>query len=254
MEFTDKIAFITGAASGVGLATAQAFASAGARVALVDRDPEGLARTQAAVQNLGGKALVLSCDVTQRAAQQAAVEATVKAWGRIDCAVNSAGVEGATLPLIEEDEALFERVMAINVRGVWAGMQLQIRQMLAQQPGGGAIVNVSSAAGLVGSARCAVYSASKHAVIGLTRSAALQYARQGIRVNAICPGGVQTPMAERIVASFDGAPPSAGGARYPLGRYSTPQEIASGILWLCSPGAGSAVGSVLTMDSGFTAA
>jgi NAD(P)-dependent dehydrogenase (short-subunit alcohol dehydrogenase family) len=132
-------------------------------------------------------------------------------------------------------------------------MRAQMRQMLAQGTGG-AIVNVSSGAGIVGSMRSAVYSASKHGVIGLTRSAALQYARQNIRINAICPAGVQTPMAQRIVTAAGKALVSGGGANYPLGRYSTPEEIASGILWLCSEGAGSAVGSVLTMDAGFTAA
>lgn len=181
------------------------------------------------------------------------MDATVAAWGHLDCAVNAAGVEGATRELLQEDDALYEHTMNVNVRGVWLCMRAQIAQML-NQPGGGAVVNISSGAGLVGSARSAVYGASKHAVIGLTRSAALQYARRGVRINAVCPSGVQTPMAERIIASFPGGPPSAGGARYPLGRYSTPEEIASGILWLCSPGAASAIGSVLTIDAGFTAA
>jgi NAD(P)-dependent dehydrogenase (short-subunit alcohol dehydrogenase family) len=196
---------------------------------------------------------VLTCDVTQSAQVSQAVDKTVAAWGQIDCAVNSAGVEGATRQLLEEDDALYDRTMDVNVRGVWHCMRAQIRQMLQQQ-GGAAVVNVSSGAGLVGSARSAIYGASKHAVIGLTRSAALQYARRGIRVNVVCPSGVQTPMSARIVASFADGAPSAGGARYPLGRYSTPEEIASGILWLCSPGAASAIGSVLTIDAGFTAA
>ena len=142
--------------------------------------------------------------------------------------------------------------MDVNVRGVWLCMRAQIAQMLLQ-PEGGSVVNVSSGAGLVGSARSAVYGASKHAVIGLTRSAALQYARRGVRINVVCPSGVQTPMAERIVASYPGGAPSGGSARYPLGRYSTPEEIASGILWLSSPGAASAIGSVLAIDAGFTA-
>jgi len=184
---------------------------------------------------------------------RAAVDATLRAWGTLDCAVNPAGVEDATRELLDEDDPLYDSTMDTNVRGVWHCMRAQITQML-QQPGGGSVVNASSGAGLVGSARSAVYGASKHAVIGLTRGAALQYARRGIRVNVVCPSGVQTPMAERIVASFPGGPPSASGARYPLGRYSTAQEIASGILWLCSPGAASAIGSVLTIDAGFTAA
>ena len=253
MEFSDKVAFITGAASGIGRATALAFAAGGARVALVDREPAACCQTLELVQQAGGRGLVLECDVAQAEQVRAAVDATVSAWGALDCAVNAAGVEGATRELLEEDDALYEHTMNINVRGVWLCMRAQIAQMLAQ-PGGGSVVNISSGAGLVGSARSAVYGASKHAVIGLTRSAALQYARRGVRINAVCPSGVQTPMAERIIASFPGGPPSGGGARYPLGRYSTAEEIASDILWLSSAGAASAIGSVLTIDAGFTAA
>ena len=253
MQFKDKVAFVTGAGSGIGRATALAFAAGGARVALVDRDAGACRDTLELLEHAGGQGLALTCDVAQNEQLRAAVDATVKAWGSLDCAANAAGVEGATRELLDEDEALYDRTMDTNVRGVWHCMRAQIAQML-QQPGGGSVVNVSSGAGLVGSARSAVYGASKHAVIGLTRSAALQYARRGIRINVVCPSGVQTPMAERIVASFPGGPPSAGGARYPLGRYSTAEEIASGILWLCSPGAASAIGSVLTIDAGFTAA
>lgn len=253
MEFKDKVAFVTGAASGIGRATALAFAAGGARVALLDRDAEACARTLAALRDFGAEGLVLPCDVAQAGQVRSAVDATVTAWGRLDCAVNAAGVEGATRELLDEDDALYEHTMDINLRGVWHCMRAQIAQMLLQ-PAGGAVVNVSSGAGLVGSARSAIYGASKHAVIGLTKSAALQYARRGIRVNVVCPSGVQTPMAERIVASFTGGAPSGGGARYPLGRFSTAEEIASGILWLCSPGAASAIGSVLTIDAGFTAA
>lgn len=246
-----KVAFITGAASGIGRACALAFTAEGANVALLDMNPDGLAETVALLPDPKA-ALPLSCDVTQAVSVREAVRATLARWGRLDAAVNSAGVEGATRPLLEEDDALYDRVMNVNVRGVWHCMRAQIEQMLKQETGG-TIVNVSSGAGLVGSARSAVYGASKHAVLGLTRSAALQYARQGVRVNAVCPSGVQTPMSERIVASFQGGAPSAGGANYPLGRYSTPEEIASGILWLSSPGAASAIGSVLAIDAGFTA-
>lgn len=253
MQFEYKVAFVTGAASGIGRATALAFAAEGARVALVDRDVAGCAETLAAITQAGGQAMVLVADVAQAGQVRAAVDATVATWGALDCAVNAAGVEGATRELLDEDDALYDKTMDINVRGVWLCMRAQIRQMLLQ-PEGGSVVNISSGAGLVGSARSAIYGASKHAVIGLTRSAALQYARRGVRVNVVCPSGVQTPMADRIVASFPGGPPSAGGARYPLGRYSTPQEIASGVLWLSSPGAASAIGSVLTIDAGFTAA
>jgi NAD(P)-dependent dehydrogenase (short-subunit alcohol dehydrogenase family) len=252
MQFEHKVAFVTGSASGIGRATAIAFAVEGARVVLVDRDGAGCAETLAAITRARGQAMVLVTDVTLAKQVQAAVDAAVAAWGTLDCAVNSAGVEGATRELLEEDEALYDRTMDINVHGVWLCMRAQIRQMLLQT-GGGTVVNISSGAGLVGSARSAIYGASKHAVIGLTRSAALQYARRGVRVNVVCPSGVQTPMAERIVASFPGNPRSSGGGRYPLGRYSSPEEIASGILWLSSPGAASAIGSVLAIDAGFTA-
>ncbi len=252
LVFTGKVAFVTGAASGIGRATALAFAAAGARVALVDRDPEGCEVLRAAIDAAGGEVLVAHCDVAQAQQVDAAVAATVARWGRLDCAANAAGVEGATRLLLAEDQALYEQTMDVNLRGIWHCMRAQIAQML-RQPEGGSVVNVSSGAGLVGSARSAIYSASKHAVIGLSRSAALQYARQGVRVNVVCPSGVSTPMSERIVASFPAGPPSAGGAGYPLGRYSTAPEIASGILWLSSAGAASAIGSVLAIDAGFTA-
>ena len=251
MTFTGKVAFITGAASGIGRACALAFAAEGANLALVDLNPEGLAETIALLPR-SDAALAISCNVADAQQVRKAVEQTVARWGGLDSAVNAAGLEGATRPLLEEDDALYDRIMDVNVRGVWHCVRTQIEQMLKQATGG-TIVNVSSGAGLVGSARSAVYSASKHAVVGLTRSAALQYARKGVRVNVVCPSGVQTPMAERIVASFQGGAPSAGGANYPLGRYSTPEEIASGILWLSSPGAASAIGSVLAIDAGFTA-
>jgi NAD(P)-dependent dehydrogenase (short-subunit alcohol dehydrogenase family) len=251
MTFTGKVAFITGAASGIGRASALAFAAEGANLALVDLNPEGLAETIALLPRREA-ALALSCNVADAQQVREAVQQTVARWGRLDCAVNAAGLEGATRPLLEEDDALYDRIMDVNVRGVWHCMRAQIEQMLKQATGG-TIVNVSSGAGLVGSARSAVYGASKHAVVGLTRSAALQYARKGVRVNVVCPSGVQTPMADRIVASFQGGAPSAGGANYPLGRYSTAEEIASGILWLSSPGAASAIGTVLAIDAGFTA-
>lgn len=251
MILRGKVAFITGAASGVGRACALAFATEGANVALADMNPDGLAETIALLPDPNA-ALPLTCDVSRADSVKDAVQATLARWQRLDAGVNSAGLEGATRSLLEEDDDLYDRVMNVNVRGVWNCMRAQIEQMLKQDTGG-TIVNVSSGAGLVGSARSAVYGASKHAVVGLTRSAALQYARKGVRVNAVCPSGVKTPMSERIVASFDGKAPSSGGANYPLGRYSTAEEIASGILWLSSPGAASAIGTVLAIDAGFTA-
>lgn len=251
--FHDKIAFVTGAASGIGRATAIAFAAAGARVALVDLNDRACKELAAQLAWGDDQVLVVHCDVTQAHQVDAAVAATIERWGRLDCAANVAGIEGATCSLIEEDAVLYDRTMDVNVRGVWNCMRAQIARMLLQDHGG-SVVKVSSGAGLVGSARSAVYGASKHAVVGLTRSVALQYARQRVRVNVVCPSGVDTPMAQRIIDSFPGGPPSRGGATYPLGRYSTAVEVASGILWLSSPGAASTTGSVLAIDAGFTAA
>ena len=253
MTFKGKVALITGAASGIGRATAIAFAEAGARVALLDRNTMGLTEVERFIRDKGGEALPLPGDLTEAGGAETAVAAVNARWSRLDCAVNAAGVEGKNCELLEEDEALYDHVMDINLRTMWRGMKAQIAAMLAN-PAGGSIVNISSGAGLVGSRRSAIYSMSKHAVIGLTRSAALQYARRGVRINAVCPAGVQTPMAERIIAAYDGQAPSGGGALYPLGRSSTAEEIASGILWLSSPGAASAIGTVLTIDAGFTAA
>lgn len=251
-DFKGKAALVTGAGSGIGRATARAFATAGAWVLLADKDEAAAQETLAAIRMEGGEGAAVRCDVTKVEDVGSAVDTAVRARGALDFAANAAGMEGASGALLTETDELFDRVLDVNLRGVWHCMRAQIRQM-ATQSSGGAIVNVSSAAGLVGSMRCAAYAASKHGVIGLTRSAALQYAKQGIRINAICPAGVATPMAQRIGQS--GAPlRSNGGANYPLGRYSTPEEIAASILWLCSEGSASAVGSVLTADAGFTAA
>ncbi len=254
IDLQGKAAFVTGAGAGIGRATALAFAQAGAWVLLVDRDERSLDETLATLRQGGGEGATMVCDVRKGDAVRAAVAYAVQQRGALDCAVNAAGVEGAAKALLDEDDDLFDQVMDVNLRGVWHCMRAQIRQMLAQKGTGGAIVNVASAAGLVGSKRCAAYSASKHGVLGLTRSAALQYGGQGVRVNAVCPAGVSTDMARRIVSSVGKDIVSGGGSNYPLGRYSTPQEIASGILWLCSEGAASTIGTVLAMDCGFTAA
>jgi len=252
-ELQGRTAFVTGAGAGIGRATALAFAQAGAWVLLADRDERALADTLAALRQAGGEGASMVCDVRRGEMVDAAVAHAAAQRGTLDFAVNAAGVEGAAKALLDEDDDLFDQVMDVNLRGVWHCMRSQIRQMLAQGTGG-AIVNIASAAGLVGSKRCAAYSASKHGVLGLTRSAALQYGRQQIRVNAICPAGVSTEMAGRIVSSIGQEIASGGGSNYPLGRYSTPEEIASGALWLCSKGAASTLGAALTMDSGLTAA
>ena len=246
------VAVVTGAASGIGCAAALGFSAAGYGIALMDRDAGGMERTLASIREQDADAASFVCDVSDPASVKAAHEAVLARYGRIDAAVNSAGMEGEWVRMAEEPLELFDRVMAVNLRGVWLCMVAQIRAM--QNVGGGSIVNVSSGAGLVGSTRSAIYSASKHGVIGLTKSAALQYPAEGIRINAVCPGGVDTPMATRIRSTA----PSPSGIRGPggvaLGRYSTAEEIAATALWLCSPAAASIIGVALPVDGGLTAA
>lgn len=246
-----KVALITGAASGIGRATALAFARAGYHVALLDRNAAGIEQVLDEIRSDGGDGLAAVCDVSDPASVRAAHEAVLQSDGRIDAAVNSAGLEGEWVRLADEPLELFDRIMAVNLRGVWLCMVAQIKAMKGT---GGAIVNVASGAGLVGSARSAIYSASKHGVIGLTKSAALQYAAEGIRINAVCPGGVDTPMATRIRQTA----PDASGIRGPtgvaLGRYSTADEVAASSLWLCSLAAASIIGVALPVDGGLAAA
>lgn len=246
------VAVVTGAASGIGQAAAIAFAGAGYRVGLLDIDGDGAAATLATLSAEGGEGIALSCDVADEASVSTAHAAVLREFGTLDAAVNAAGIEGAWHRLADEPLELFDRVIAINLRGVRSCMIEQIRAM--QAGAGGAIVNVASGAGLVGSARSAAYAVSKHGVIGLTKSAALQYAADGIRINAVCPGGVDTPMAARIVGSAAAAGAVRGPGKVALGRYSTPEEIAGAALWLCGPFAKSVIGVALPVDGGMTAA
>ena len=246
-----KVALVTGAASGIGRATALAFASAGYHVALLDRDAAGIEELLDEIRSDGGGALAAVCDVSDPASVAKAHGAVLDSGGRIDAAVNSAGLEGEWVRMVDEPLELFDRIMAVNLRGVWLCMVAQIRAM---QGSGGAIVNVASGAGLVGSVRSAIYSASKHGVIGLTKSAALQYAAEGIRINAVCPGGVDTAMASRIRSTAPASSSIRGPTGVALGRYSTADEIAASALWLCSPAATSIIGVALPVDGGLTAA
>jgi NAD(P)-dependent dehydrogenase (short-subunit alcohol dehydrogenase family) len=229
-----KVALVTGAAAGIGRASALAFASAGARVVVADIDDAGGAATAQAIVANGGEALFARVDVTNATDVNRLIAQTVERFGRLDCAHNNAGVLGTVAPLIDSPDDNFERVMNVNVMGVWLCLKAEIRQMLAQ--GGGAIVNTASSAGVKGSPILPAYSASKHAVVGLTKSVALAYARDGIRVNAVCPGYVETDLLDRL---FAGEPEKKERERLGtlIGRFGTPEEIAATVVWLCSDAA-----------------
>jgi len=249
-SFEGKVAVVTGAASGMGLVTARSFAEAGAAVALADID-ERAART--AVDDLiaaGHRAIAVRCNVADEAEVAAMVDQTVEIFGRLDAAFNNAGIQSPAVETADASGAEFDRVIAVNLRGVWNCMKYELKQM--RQQGSGAIVNCSSIGGLIGLPGRAVYHAAKHGVLGLTKSAALEYASRGIRINAVCPGTVDTPMVSAMLAK--GADAMKEIMRdQPIGRLGRPEEIASAVLWLCSPGAGFVIGHALTVDGGFTA-
>ena len=250
ISFSGKVVLVTGAASGIGRAIALAFGRAGASVVVADTSIEGGHATAAMIVESGGKALFVQSNVTRAHEVEALVEKTINYYGRLDYAVNNAAVDEERQPLAEADDEQFDRIMGVNVKGVWLCMKYQLRQMLKQ--GGGAIVNMASVSGLVGSPSRAIYGASKHAVVGLTRSAAAEYAREGIRVNALCPGAVKTPMLARAIERDPGFEKKLKAAQ-PLGRYAEAAEIANAALWLCSDQASYVNGHELVVDGGLTA-
>src|SRR3989454_7093504 len=253
-DFTGQVALVTGASSGMGLATARAFAEAGAAVVLAvvlaDINAGALRAVADDLTAAGHQALGVTCDVASEDEVAAMVDSAVATFGRLDMAFNNAGIQVPPSDAADEPAEQFERVNAVNLRGVWASMKHELRQMRTQ--GSGAIVNCSSLGGLVGLPGRAAYHASKHGVLGLTRSAALEYAPRGIRINAVCPGTIETPMVTDMIARGELSVPDAV-ANQPIGRLGRPGEIAAAVLWLCSPGASLVVGVALPVDGGYTA-
>ncbi len=233
----------------MGLATAKAFAVAGAAVALADVNEAALRSAADDLVAAGHKAIGIRCDVADEAEVAAMVEQTVSTFGRLDAAFNNAGVQAPPSDMADEAAEEFDRVNAINLRGVWACMKHELRHMREQ--GSGAIVNCSSLGGLVGLPCRAAYHASKHGVIGLTRSAALEYAPRGIRINAVCPGIIDTPMVASMLVSQPEAMKELMKEQ-PIGRLGRPEEIAAAVLWLCSPGSSFVIGHALAVDGGYT--
>ena len=246
-----KIALVTGAGSGIGRATSLVLAREGATIVVSDVNADGGEETLSAIKDMGGNGMFVHADVSRSADVEALVGTIVDAYGRLDICYNNAGIEGFIGGRLQEyPEDIFDRLMDINVKGVWLCMKHEIPQMLKQ--GGGAIVNTASAAGLVGSRQLSAYSASKHAVVGLTKSAALEYAKDGIRVNAVCPGIIDTPMMDRLVAGRDDYAATIP-VRQPIGRKGTPSEIAEAVAWLCSDAASLVTGLAMSVDGAFTA-
>lgn len=255
MHLTGKIALVTGGGGGIGQAACLAFAQAGARLMVVDINQPAAEATAAAVRALGGEARVCLADVSQSAAVQAYVAATLNAYGRIDAFFNNAGIEGQVAPLAEYDEANFDAVLAVNVKGTFLGLRYVLPVMIAQQSG--SIINAASVAGTVGAPGLGAYSASKHAILGLTRTAAGEVGRQGVRVNAVCPGPIETRMMQSLAQQLNPAEPvavvRANTARNPLGRYGTPDEVARVVVFLASDEAAYVNGAAWLIDGGRTA-
>lgn len=248
--FTNKVALVTGGSFGIGRATAIAFAQRGARVVIADwlEDREGV--TLKAIAEAGAAGMFITCDVSKPADVKAVIDKTIATYGRLDYAFNNAGVEGTMAPAHECTEENWEKTIGINLKGVWLCMKNEIPQMLRQ--GGGAIVNCASVAGLGGFAGLPAYTASKHGVIGLTKTAALENAKAGIRVNAVCPGVIHTAMVDRVTGR-DKEVEKAYIAMEPVGRMGRPEEVAEAVVWLCSDAASFVTGHAMTVDGGFTA-
>jgi NAD(P)-dependent dehydrogenase (short-subunit alcohol dehydrogenase family) len=247
---TGKVALVTGASSGIGRASALAFGREGAKVVVADIVAEGGEETVSLIKKAGGEALFVRAEVSKAAEVAALINTAVATYGRLDCAHNNAGIEGAAATTVECTEENWDRIIAINLKGVWLCMKYEIPQMLKQ--GGGAIVNTASGAGLVGVPRSGGYVASKHGVVGLTKTAALEYAKLGIRVNAVCPGPIDTPMLQRIGSRRPQIVEKIAAAG-PMRRLGKPEEIAEAVVWLCSEAASFVTGQAMPVDGGYMA-
>lgn len=248
ISFEGKVTLVTGGASGLGLATAKAFAESGASVVLADWNENAV---HAAVDGLtaqGHKALAIRCDVADDVQVEAMVAQAVATFGSLDAAYNNAGVQNVLAETADTTREDYDRVMGVNLHGEWSCMKFELRQMRAQ--GSGVIVNCSSLGGLVGGAERGIYHAAKHGILGFTKSAALEYAARGIRINAVCPGLIWTPMVEQMVATGQGDALKAMEKSVPMGRGGRPEEIASVVLWLCSEAASYVTGQSISVDGG----
>lgn len=245
-----KVALVTGGGSGIGRASAMTFAREGARVVVADVAVEGGEETVRIIQDAGGEGIFVKADVSKAGEVEALINRAVETYSRLDCAQNNAGIEQVPVRIHEYPEEVWDRLISINLKGVWLCMKYEIAQMLKQ--GGGAIVNTSSVAGLVGFRGISAYVASKHGVNGLTKSASLEYAQEGIRINAVCPGFIQTPLLERYVNN-DPELEAQLVQLEPVGRIGTPEEVAEAVVWLSSDAASFVTGHTMTVDGGFVA-
>ncbi|MCA6067988.1 SDR family oxidoreductase [Chryseobacterium sp. RG1] len=246
----NKVALITGAGQGIGFSTAKIFAEAGAIVVLADWDENLVNAAAKKLSDEGYKTLAIVCDVSDDAQVQAMIEETVAAFGRLDAAFNNAGVQNDLADAADQTREDFDRVTGINLRGVWSCMKYELQQMRKQ--GSGAIVNCSSIGGILGGAQRGTYHAAKHGVIGLTKSAALEYALQGIRINTICPGLIHTPMADKMIEGGQKEALDAMLETVPVKRLGRPEEIGNAVAWLCSDAASLIVGHTLVVDGGYS--
>jgi NAD(P)-dependent dehydrogenase (short-subunit alcohol dehydrogenase family) len=246
----NKVVLVTGGGSGIGRATSLLLAKQGAKVMIADYVPESAERTVKLIKDAGGNANCIAADVSMPKQVEAMVAKTVEVYGRLDGAFNNAGIEGKMADTVEYPEETFDRIMAINLKGVWLCMRAELPQML--KTGGGAIVNTASGAGLVGVPMLSAYNASKHGVVGLTKTAALEYAQKNIRVNCVCPGLINTPMVARMIDS-GGMNEQESVAAEPVRRMGRPEEIGEGVVWLLSDAASFVTGHSMSIDGGYVA-